>query len=138
MSGGSTYQIRANLRTDLRSLAQCVFSVTFVVAPDTDYDYEVVYATIGNPAFYLALYLTSVYIFEASYSMLWSRGWAKNQALTNQNSRNSWCQTVTEGIICYVHGVRDQLSGISLRRKHVTYQKLANLCRKRILESINK
>ena len=61
MSGGSPYQIRANLRTDLRSLSQYVFSVIFVIAPDTDYDYEVVYVTIGNPAFYLALYLTGVH-----------------------------------------------------------------------------
>ena len=29
----------------------------------------------------------------------WSRGWAKNQVLTNQNSRNSLCQTV-RGTIC--------------------------------------
>ena len=61
MSGGSTYQIRANLRTDLRSLSQYVFSVTFVIAPDTDYYYEIVYVTIGNPTFYLALYLTGVH-----------------------------------------------------------------------------
>ena len=58
MSGGSTYHIRANLRTDLRSLPQYVFSV---IAPDTDYDYEVLYVTIGNPAFYIALYLTGVH-----------------------------------------------------------------------------
>ena len=30
----------------------------------------------------------------------WSRGWAKNQLLANQNSRNSWCQIV-RGTICY-------------------------------------
>ena len=61
MPGGSTYQIRTNLRTDLRSLSQYVFSVTFVIAPDTDYDYEVVYVTTGNPAFYLALYLVTAH-----------------------------------------------------------------------------
>ena len=43
-----------------RSLSQYVFSITFVIAPDIDYDYEVVYVTIGNLAFYLALYLTGV------------------------------------------------------------------------------
>ena len=61
MSGGSTFHIRANLRTDLRSLPQYVFSVTFVIAPDTDYDYEVLYVTTGNPAFYIALYLIGVH-----------------------------------------------------------------------------
>ena len=30
----------------------------------------------------------------------WSRGWAKNQVSTNQNSRNSWCQIVRR-TICY-------------------------------------
>ena len=61
MCGGSTYQIRANLRTDLGSLSQYVFSVTFVTEPYTDYDYEVVYVMIGNPAFYLTLYLTGIH-----------------------------------------------------------------------------
>ena len=52
--------IRANLRIDLKVYLS-MFIKTFVIAPDTDYDYEVVYATIGNPAFCLALYLTSIH-----------------------------------------------------------------------------
>ena len=50
---------RTNLRTDLKSLSQYFFSVTFAIAPDSDY--EVVYVTIGNPDFYLALSLTGIH-----------------------------------------------------------------------------
>ena len=53
-------RIRANLRTDLKVYLN-MFIKAFVIAPDTDYDYEVVYATIGNPAFCLTLYLTSIH-----------------------------------------------------------------------------
>ena len=34
--------------------------------------------------------------FSRRITARWSRGWAKNQVLTNQNSRNSWCQIVRE------------------------------------------
>ena len=50
---------RTNLRTDLKPLSQYFFSVTFAIAPDSDY--EVVYVTIGNPDFYLALSLTGIH-----------------------------------------------------------------------------
>ena len=63
-----------------------------------DYLLEVVYVTIENPAFCLALSLAGVH-FQDKFQHIWSRGWAKTQLLTNQNSRNSWCQIV-RGTIC--------------------------------------
>ena len=52
--------IKANLRTDLKVYLS-MFIKTFIMAPDTDYDCEVVYVTTGNPAFCLGLYLTGVH-----------------------------------------------------------------------------
>ena len=39
-------------------------------------------------------YIQLAYIYEANYSTVGHGGWAKYQVLTNQNSRNSWCQIV--------------------------------------------
>ena len=50
---------RTNLRIDLKSLSQYFFSVNFAIAPDSNY--EVVYLTIGNPDFYVALSLTGIH-----------------------------------------------------------------------------
>ena len=55
--------------------------------------------TIGNPVFCLALYLTDVH-FRGELQHVGYGGEQKNQVLTNQNSRNSWCQIV-RGTICY-------------------------------------
>ena len=44
--------------------------------------------TIGNPAFYLALYLTGVH-FRGDLEHVGHVGEQKNQVFTNQNSRNS-------------------------------------------------
>ena len=51
---------------------------------------EVVHVTIGNPAF-LPHLIFNWYIFGTNYSTLvtWVR---KSQELTNQNSKNKWCQ----------------------------------------------
>ena len=59
MPGGSTYQGKSANRSE--ELSQYVFSVAFNFEPDTGYDYEVVYVTIGNPAFCLPLYLTGIH-----------------------------------------------------------------------------
>ena len=55
--------------------------------------------TIGNPVFCLALYLTDVH-FRGELQHVGYGDEQKNQVLTNQNSRNSWCQIV-RGTICY-------------------------------------
>ena len=39
--------------------------------------------------------------FSRRITARWSRGWAKNQMSTNQNSRNSWCQIVRRTICCW-------------------------------------
>ena len=59
--------IRANLRTNLKVYLS-MFLKTFVITPDIDYDYEVIYMTIGNPAFCLALNLTGVHFRYKSWS----------------------------------------------------------------------
>ena len=58
---------------------------------------EVVYVTTGNPVFCLALYLTVVH-FQGELQHVGYVGGQKKQALTNQNSRNRWCQ-IARGII---------------------------------------
>ena len=76
--------------------------------------YKRVCVTIGNPAFCITLYLTGVHfrgknvrqklqhvrhVDTPKVTARWSRGSAKNEGFTNQNSRNSWCQIV-RGTIC--------------------------------------
>ena len=39
--------------------------------------------------------------FSRQFTARWSRGWAKNQVWTNQNSRNRWCQ-IARGTICII------------------------------------
>ena len=46
---------------------------------------EVVYVTIGNPDWRT---------FSRRVTAPWWRQWAKSQVLTNQNSKNRWCQIV--------------------------------------------
>ena len=55
MSGVSTYLSK------LENKPVSMFTKTFAIAPDADYDYEAAYATIGSQAFCLALYLTSIH-----------------------------------------------------------------------------
>ena len=46
---------------------------------------EVVYVTVGNPDWRT---------FSRRVTAPWWRQWAKSQVLTNQNSKNRWCQIV--------------------------------------------
>ena len=55
---------------------------------------EGVYETTGNPAFCLFLYLTGVH-FRGDLQHV---GDVSEQVLTNQNSRNMWCQIVRRTI----------------------------------------
>ena len=59
----NSYLVVVHIRANLRNLKiyLSMFIKTFANTPDTDYDYDVVYVTIGNPAFCLALYLTSIH-----------------------------------------------------------------------------
>ena len=59
--------------------------------------HEVVHVTIGNPAFCLFLYLTGVH-FRGGLQHFGDVTEQKNQVLTNQNSRNRWCQIVRRTI----------------------------------------
>ena len=62
-SSTNLYLVVVHIGANLRNLKIYLnmFIKTFVTTPDTDYDYDVVYMTIGNPAFCLALYLTGTH-----------------------------------------------------------------------------
>ena len=70
---------------------------------------EVVYVTIGNPAFCLFLFLPPLIFNWRTFSRRgtprWWRQWAKNLELTNQNSRNRWSQIVIRTICITNNGV---------------------------------
>ena len=51
--------------------------------------------TIGNPAFCLALYLTGAH-FRGGLQYVGDVSGQKIKVWTNQNSRNRWCQIVTD------------------------------------------
>ena len=58
---------------------------------------EIVHEATWNSAFCLALYLTGEHF--RGVTARWWRQWAKNQKLTNQNSRSRWCNIV-RGTVC--------------------------------------
>ena len=57
---------------------------------------EVVYVTVGNPAFCLALYLTGVH-FRGELQYI---GHVGEKKIKCQPIRNSWCQIVRQTNIC--------------------------------------
>ena len=61
--------------------------------------YEAVYVAIGNQAFCLFLYLTGMH-FRGKLQHIGDVSEQKIKCLTNQNSRNRWCQIV-RWTICY-------------------------------------
>ena len=72
-----------------------MFSCEFCKISKNTFSCENVYVIIGNQGFCLALYLTDVH-FRGELQHVGYGGEQKNQVLTNQNSRNSWCQIVRE------------------------------------------
>ena len=62
--------------------------------------YEVVYVIFENPAFCIVLYLTGIHFWD-KLQHVGHVGGQKNQVLTNQSSKNRWCQ-IARGTICYV------------------------------------